>query len=370
MTEVGNIQKILIVDDEAMNRDLLKVFLGTLGFETVDAENGKTALEILEKEKPDLIILDLNMPVMDGFQVLKKVKYNIETKMIPVIVVTALGDEENHLKALELGADDFLTKPFNIHFLKARLNSLLSIKKLYDLNRKYQKELEEKNIKLMNELIKTQEATIVSLATLTEFRDPETGEHLERMRGFARVLAEELKKMQCCNGYISDEYIESIFKSTPLHDIGKVGIPDHILLKPGKLTREEFEIMKTHTLIGGTALKAAVERASLDRSFLDMATLIAYHHHERWDGNGYPFGLKSDNIPLSARITTVADVYDALTSRRVYKQAFPHEKARGIILNGAGSQFDPVIVEAFKRRENDFILLKEKYKDREKKNGK
>ena len=258
---VKNKQRILLVDDEAANRNLLKVFLGSLGYETMDAKNGKLALELLDEKKPDLIILDLNMPVMDGFEVLKKVKKDIRTKMIPVVVVTAFGDEENHLRALELGADDFLTKPYNIYFLRARLNSLLSIKKLYDLNRKYQKELEEKNIRLMNELIKTQEATIVSLATLTEFRDPETGEHLERMRGFARVLSEELKKMRSYNRYITDSYIENIYKSTPLHDIGKVGIPDNILLKPGKLNDEEFEIMKTHTLIGGAALKAAVERA-------------------------------------------------------------------------------------------------------------
>jgi len=356
--------KILIVDDEEYNRQLLTTFLTSLGYATLEAENGKKALKLILEKRPDIVILDLNMPEVNGFEVLNVIKSNPETRMIPVIVITGLGDEQNHLRALENGADDFLTKPFNIHFLRARLRSLLSIKMLYDLNIKYQEKLKESNIELMSELIKTQEVTIVALAKLAEFRDPETGEHLERMREFARVLARELQVMGKYRGYVNDKYIENIYKSTPLHDIGKVGIPDYILLKPAKLTAEEFEIMKKHSLIGGNSIKSAIEHAKMTHSFLDMAKVIAYYHHERWDGNGYPAGLKGEDIPLSARITTVADVYDALTTRRVYKPSFPHEKARKIIIEEKGGHFDPDIVEAFLRREEDFLILKEKFKDK------
>ncbi len=355
---------ILIAEDEEANRKLLVDFLTTLGYRATGVSNGKEALEKILEHKPDIIILDINMPEMDGFEVLKIIKSNPETRIIPVIVITGLGDNENHIKAVELGADDFLTKPFNIHFLRARIRSLLSIKILNDLTRNYQKRLEENNYELLKELIKTQEVTIVALAKLAEFRDPETGEHLERMREYAKVLASELKRMGKYSRYIDDKYIENIYKSTPLHDIGKVGIPDHILLKPSKLTPEEFSIMKKHTVIGGDAIKSAIEEAGMKTSFLDMAKHIAYYHHEKWDGTGYPYGLKGDEIPLSARITAVADVYDALTTKRVYKEAYRHEIAKEIISSEAGKHFDPEIVEAFLSRENDFISLKERYKDK------
>ena len=356
--------KILIVDDEKLNRNFLKTYLTTLGYIPFEAENGKKGLDIIMKEKPDVIILDLNMPEMDGFELLKIIKINPETRMIPVIVITALGDESNHLKALELGADDFLTKPFNIHFLKARLRSLVTIKMLYDINIEYQNKLKESNIELMRELIKTQEVTIIALAKLAEFRDPETGEHLERIREYTRILAEELRKHKKYEKYINDRYIENIYKSSLLHDIGKVGIPDYILLKPGKLTEDEFNIMKKHTIIGGNAIESAIKHVQLEKSFLDMAKNVAYSHHERWDGNGYPYGLKGENIPLSARITAVADVYDALTTRRVYKPPFSHEKAKKIIISEMDGHFDPDIVESFLKREEDFIEYKEKLKDK------
>ena len=355
--------KILIVDDEKLNRDFLKNYLSTLGYTPLEAENGKKGLGIIMKEYPDVIILDLNMPEMDGFELLKIIKINPETRMIPVIVITALGDENNHLKALELGADDFLTKPFNIHFLKARLRSLVTIKMLYDINVEYQNKLKESNIELMRELIKTQEVTIIALAKLAEFRDPETGEHLERIREYVRILAEELKKHKKYEKYIDNRYLEHIFKSSLLHDIGKVGIPDYILFKPAKLTEDEFNIMKKHTIIGGNAIESAIKHVQLEKSFLDMAKNVAYFHHERWDGNGYPYGLKGEDIPLSARITAVADVYDALTTRRVYKPPFPHEKAKNIILSEMDGHFDPEIVDAFIKREDEFLEFKEKLKD-------
>ncbi len=355
---------ILIADDEDANRKLLLDFLTSLGYNVMEASNGQEALEQVLKHKPDIIVLDINMPILDGYEVLKVIKSNPDTRIIPVIIITGLGDNESHIKAVELGADDFLIKPFNIHFLRARIRSLLTIKMLYDLTRKYQKRLEENNLELLNELVKTQEITIVALAKLAEFRDPETGEHLERMREYVRVLTTELKRMGKYEKYIDEKYIENIYKSTPLHDIGKVGIPDHILLKPSKLTPDEFEIMKKHTIIGGDAIKSAIEEAGMQTSFLDMAKHIAYNHHEKWDGTGYPFGLKGEDIPLSARITAVADVYDALTSRRVYKDAYRHEVAKEIISSEAGKHFDPEVVEAFFNREEEFIELKEKYKDR------
>ena len=355
--------RVLIADDVEANRRVLTHFLVDMGYTILEAENGKIALERIMKEKPDIIILDIMMPEMDGIEVCRISKSNPETKMIPIIIITALSDESNHLNALKSGADDFLTKPFNIHFLKARLKSLLALKLMNDMNMEYQKRLKKSNIDLLNQVVSTQDVTILALAKLAEFRDPETGEHLERMREYARVIALTLKNLPAYSSYIDDRYIENIYKSTPLHDIGKVGIPDGILLKPGKLTNEEFDIMKKHSIIGGDALSEAIKLSGMEQSFLDMGKEIAYSHHERWSGAGYPEGLKESNIPLSARITALADVYDALTSKRVYKDAFPHEKARAIILEEKGGQFDPDIVDAFEKNEKEFIDIKKEYRD-------
>jgi putative two-component system response regulator len=237
------------------------------------------------------------------------------------------------------------------------------MKRLYDENQEYQEKLKNDNVSLMQKLIGTQDITIVALAKLAEFRDPETGEHLERMREYAKTIALELKKQDKYKDYITEQYIKNLYKSTPLHDIGKVGIPDKVLLKPGKLTDDEFEIMKRHSEIGGDAISSAVNLSGMTRSFLDMGKEIAYYHHEKWDGNGYPKGLKNDGIPLTARITALADVYDALTTKRVYKPAFPHNKAKAILEEGSGTVFDPDIVAAFISKENEFIKIKEEYKD-------
>ncbi len=356
-------QTILIVDDIDANRKMLSTFLTPMGYSIVEAADGEEALERFQAHHPDLLILDLNMPKMDGFEVCRRLKSDPETKMVPIIVITGLGDDKSHLKALETGADDFLAKPFNIHFLKARLKSALSLKKLHDINIEYQNSLKKSNIELMQKVIATQDVTIVALAKLAEFRDPETGEHLERMREYARILAHGLQNIGKYNKYIDDNYIDSIYKSTPLHDIGKVGIPDSILRKPGKLTPEEFEIMKRHSEIGGDAIASAIKLAGMERSFLDMGQAIAYHHHERWDGNGYPRGLQGEHIPLSARIAAFADVYDALTTKRVYKPAFSHQKSKVILVEGSCTAFDPDIVKAFLGKEKEFVAIKEEYKD-------
>jgi putative two-component system response regulator len=357
--------KILVVDDMDANRSMLRTFLTPLGYTIAEAADGAEALTVFNRERPDLLILDLNMPNMDGFEVCKRLKSDPETKVVPIIVITGLADDKNHLKALENGADDFLAKPFNIHFLKARLKSLLELKRLHDQNLEYQDSLKQSNISLMQRVISTQDITIIALAKLAEFRDPETGEHLERMREFAGIVALELSKHPEYESYITDQYIENIYKSMPLHDIGKVGIPDNILLKPGKLTDEEFEIMKRHSTIGGDAISAAIKPIGSGESFLDMGRVIAYHHHEKWNGRGYPKGLSGEDIPLSARIASLADVYDALTTKRVYKPAFEHEKAKSIIVEESGQSFDPTIVDAFLNKEKEFIEIKEKFKDRE-----
>ncbi len=231
------------------------------------------------------------------------------------------------------------------------------------MTRGYQATLKKINVELMEKLITTQDVTIVALAKLAEFRDPDTGEHLERMREYSKALALKLRKLPKYRYYITEHYIENLYKSSPLHDIGKVGIADDVLLKPGNLSKSEFELMKRHTIIGGDALNDAVQLAGMERSFLDMGKDIAYYHHEKWDGNGYPTGLKEDDIPLSARILALADVYDALTSKRVYKPAFPHTKARTIIIDECAPHFDPDILKAFISLENIFIDIKKHYQD-------
>ncbi len=356
--------KVLVADDIAENRKILSLFLTELGFSVLEAENGRRALDAVMRENPDIVILDVMMPEMSGMEVCRILKSNPATKIIPVVIITALSDEQNHLKALEAGADDFLSKPFNIHFLKARLKSLLSLKIMMDMNRHYQEILKKSNVDLLQKLISTQEVTIFALAKLAEFRDPETGEHLERMREYGKFLALKLKEIPRYRDTIGEEFVENLYKSMPLHDIGKVGIPDNILLKPAKLTEEEFAIMKKHTVIGGDAIRSAIELAGMEGSFLDVGKEIAYFHHERWDGTGYPNGIAGDEIPLPARITAIIDVYDALTSRRVYKSELSHNQACEIIINKSDGHFDPQVLDAFGELETQFRRIKQSHRDR------
>ena len=360
---MANKPSILIADDIPANRHILAQFLGEMGCSVIQTENGREALNQVMREKPDIVILDIAMPEMDGIEVCRIIKSNPLTKIIPVVIITAHGDDEHHLKALDAGADDFLTKPYKIHFLKARLKSLLALKLMNDASLGYQESLKRMNVELMAKLISTQDITIVALAKLAEFRDPETGEHLERMREYTRLIAHKLRELPKYRHYISDRYIENLYKSSPLHDIGKVGIRDDVLLKPGKLSLDEFELMKLHTTIGGDALATATQFSGLDQSFLDMGKEIAYSHHEKWNGAGYPRGLKEEQIPLSARILAIADVYDALTSKRVYKEAFTHEQARRIIVQECKSHFDPEVLSAFLDLEGQFIEIRNRYQD-------
>jgi putative two-component system response regulator len=355
--------RIIVADDMAANRYILSQFLEEMGYSVIQACDGREALDRVMQDKPDIVLLDIAMPEMDGIEVCRILKSNPLTKIIPVVIITAHGDDEHHLKALNAGADDFLTKPYKIHFLKARLKSLLALKLMNDASMGYQESLKRMNLELMEKLISTQDITIVALAKLAEFRDPETGEHLERMREYTRLLAHKLRELAKYEHYISDRYIENLYKSSPLHDIGKVGIRDDILLKPGRLSLDEFELMKLHTIIGGDALATATQFSGLDRSFLDMGKEIAYSHHEKWNGMGYPRGLRGEQIPLSARILAIADVYDALTSKRVYKEAFSHEQARKIIVEECEDHFDPDVLNAFLSLELQFIDVRKRFQD-------
>lgn len=326
------------------NVRLLRGFLSPLGYIVHAAYNGMDALTFVAETPPDVILLDLMMPVMDGFEVCARLKDSPGTRHIPIIIITGLSDREANIRALKAGADDFLIKPFDRVLLEARITSAIKSKLMQDEILQYQRDLEQRVKERTRQVELTQQVTVFSLAKLSESRDTETGDHLERMRSYARELALDLSEQGAFGGAIDETFVEGIYNSSPLHDIGKVGIPDCILLKPGKLTKEEFDIMKTHTLIGGDTLRAADIEAG-QGSFLAMGRDIAYYHHEKWDGSGYPFGLRAEEIAVSARIVALADVYDALASKRPYKEPMSHEETKSIILKGKGAHFDPQVVE-------------------------
>lgn len=351
---------VLVVDDLLENTEVLRAFLQPLGLSVRSTLRGKEALAMVAESPPDAILLDLMMPEMDGVEVCRRLKADPATRHIPVIIITGNSDRDSNVRALEAGADDFVSKPFDRTLLEARLNSSLRTKRLQDALLKHKQELEAEVEARTMEVRRTQQITVFSLAKLAESRDNETGDHLERMRAYAQLLAGELSTWARYQDAIDAEFLEVLYQSTPLHDIGKVGIPDEILLKPGKLTPEEFEIMKAHAVVGGDTLKAADEEAGQD-SFLAMGRDIAYFHHEKWDGSGYPYGLSKESIPLPARIAALADVYDALSSKRPYKEPFSHEKSRAIILEGAGTHFDPDVIEAFLRKEAAFVEIRDRF---------
>ena len=338
--------KILIADDVAENIDVL---MGVLAGEyaIVAARDGAKALALAGQDpRPDLILLDVMMPKMDGYEVCRRLKADPATADIPVLFVTALGGHEEESKGLALGALDYITKPFQPDLVKARVANHLELKRHRD-------HLGELVAARTRELVLTRDVTIFTLANLAETRDPETGGHIRRTQTYVRLLAEKIAGQTRFAGQLDPQSIELLYKSAPLHDVGKVGVPDAILLKPGKLTDEEFEEIKKHTEYGRDALAVGVRELG-ENSFLGYAMEIAYSHHEKWDGSGYPLGLKGEKIPLSGRMMAIADVYDALISKRVYKPPFPHEKAVSIILEGSGSHFDPSLVDAFSEIKESF----------------
>ncbi|GJI96916.1 MULTISPECIES: response regulator [Duganella] len=354
---------ILVVDDIPDNIDLLCAVLED-DYRTKIAVNGERALKIANGEsKPDLILLDVMMPGMSGYDVCKALKANPATRDIPIIFVTAMSETVDEQLGLSLGAADYITKPISAPIVQARIKTQLSMKRVHDFLRDQNNFLETEIEKRTREIVALQDVTIHTMASLAETRDSETGNHIRRTAHYVKTLAEKLRTNPRFSAFLTDKNIELLFKSAPLHDIGKVGIPDRILLKPGRFEGNEFEIMKTHTTLGRDAIRQAERELGLEVDFLKFAKEIAYGHQEKWDGSGYPEGLSGDDIPISARLMAVADVYDALISRRVYKAGMSHEAAVAIIAEGRGKHFDPDMVDAFMELQQDFIDIAKRYAD-------
>lgn len=358
-------KEILAIDDTAQNLSIISELLKDI-YKVKVANSGKKALSYLERAKvPDLILLDIMMPEMDGYEVIKILKNDERTKDIPVIFLTAMNTSEDEKIGLEMGAADYITKPISASIMLSRIKTQLQNKEAADFLKDKNAFLEEEVKKRTKEILDIKDATIFIMASLAETRDLDTGNHLKRTQYYVKALAQKLKNHPNFSHYLNDSVIETIFKSAPLHDIGKVGIADRILLKPAKLTYEEFELMKTHTILGKNAIEHAELEIKAEVNFLKIAKEIAYSHHEKYDGSGYPLGLKGDEIPIPARLMALADVYDALISRRVYKEPISHEKAKNIILNSRETHFDPNIVDAFLKIEDRFLEIAKTYDDSE-----
>jgi putative two-component system response regulator len=355
---------LLIVDDEPINISVLMDLLKA-DYRLVAARNGDQALQrAMGDSPPDLILMDVMMPGMDGYEVCRRLKSEARTRDIPVIFVTAMSDEKDEQRGLALGAVDYVTKPISPPIVEARVRNHVALRQARQALAMQNQILEQRVAERTHELAVTQDITILALATLAETRDNETGNHIRRTQHYVRTLAMALRQKPEYVGELTDSVIDLLFKSAPLHDIGKVGIPDHVLLKPGRLSEEEWLIMRTHPALGRDAIvKAEALLGNRDSSFLRFAREIAYYHHEKWDGSGYPEGLAGSSIPLSGRLMAVADVYDALISRRVYKEPFSHEKAMEIIVDGRGRHFDPNIVDTFVDISDEFRAIAGRYTD-------
>jgi putative two-component system response regulator len=354
---------VLVVDDVPENLTVLGELL--CDEYTVRAANsGPAALHLARvSPQPDLILLDVMMPGMDGYQVMERLRADPATRHIPVICVTALSGSEEEERGLQLGAADYITKPLKPRVVLARVRSQIELKHARDRLSNQNAFLEAEVARRMRENQQVQDAGILALARLAETRDSETGNHLLRTQEYVRRLAQLLRDHPRFNEGLDDHAIDLLAKSAPLHDIGKVGIPDHILLKPGRLDSAEWEIMKTHAQMGAESIERAERDADRPIEFLAVAKLIARHHHERWDGLGYPDGLVGDAIPLPARLMALADVFDALISKRVYKDAFPFTQARDMIAASRGKHLDPAVVDAFVSDFAAFCDIAERHAD-------
>ena len=358
-------QTILVVDDTPDNITLLSALLKDR-YKVRAANNGERALAIAASQpRPDLILLDIMMPGMDGYEVCERLKIDPHTADIPVIFLTAKVQVEDEEFGLRLGAVDYITKPISPPIVLARVETHLTLKRARQFLQDRNAYLEAEVWRRSREVMAIQEVTIMAMASLAETRDNATGNHIRRTQHYVQVLAQHLRHHPRFAVALNDETIELLFKSAPLHDIGKVGIPDRILLKPGRLTPDEFEIMKTHAALGRDAIAAAERCLDTPDSFLRFAREIAYSHQEKWDGSGYPEGLWGEQIPLSARLMAVADVYDALISRRIYKPALPHEQAVAMIREGRDQHFDPDIVDAFLECAEQFRTIAARFADDE-----
>ena len=348
--------KILIVDDEDKHRRLIEALLAPLGYQTLVATSGEEAIRKSRTESPDLVLLDIRIPGTGGFEIARQLKQDEMTNMIPIVMVTALDEAQDRVKALEAGADDFLSKPVDQAELQARVRSLLLVKAHNDHMRHYQQELQEEVANRTRDLeqalqrIKSASLeTLHRLARAAEYKDKDTGGHIQRVAHYAASIGRQMG--------LEDSMVENVFHAAPMHDVGKIGIPDHILLKPGPLSPDEWEVMKLHTAIGGRILAGSVFE------FIRLGETVALSHHEKWDGTGYPRGLWGTEIPLAGRILAVADVFDGLTSRRPYKAALPVNNSLEIMKDGRGKHFDPEVVDAFFAVQDKILRIREEYRE-------
>lgn len=356
---------ILIVDDMPENLSVLSELLRPQ-YRVLAANSGESCLRVAAGQtRPDLILLDVMMPVMDGYAALAQLRSNPATREVPVIFLTALADAADEEFGLQLGAVDYIPKPIKPAVLLARVKAQLEAKQAREWLKGQNDYLEGEVARRMAENEITQRVTIRALAHLAETRDPETGNHILRTQRYVQRMAEALREHTRFSTFLNRHNVDLLAKSAPLHDIGKVGIPDHILLKPGPLDADEWEIMKTHAKLGSDAIEQAESDVDKPLEFLLLAKEIAHWHHEKWDGSGYPDGLSGDAIPISARLMAVADVFDALISARVYKPAMSFEEARKVIAAGRGTHFDPDVVEAFINHFDDFAAIARAFSDSE-----
>ncbi len=351
-----NHSKILIIDDEPEILELLSGILTAKGCNVRTVTDGLKTLNETTDFLPDLILLDVDMPVINGFEICAFLKRTSHLKDIPVIFVSGMSNVEDKMKGFQCGGVDYITKPFNLEEVEVRVDTHLKLRSYHRELEVINKKLEQKVQSQVREITELQMATIFALSKLAESRDDYTGRHLERVQGYCRMVAECLGKSSPYQDVVDACFIGNLIMASPLHDVGKVAIPDNILLKPGKLTPEEFVVMKTHTLIGANTLEQVRQKYPASE-FIHIAIGVARSHHERWDGLGYPDGLFQEEIPLEARIMALADVYDALRSRRCYKEALSHENSCDLIYEQSGRLFDPVVVDVFRKIELEFAEL-------------
>ena len=358
--------KIAIIDDELMNIEVVQGYLELAGYENFQRTTDATqAFELIRTNSPDVVLLDVVMPNISGLDVLAELRMNRETRQIPVIILTASTGSETKLEALNLGATDFLAKPVDPSELVLRIRNVLSVKAHQDHLQHYSNTLEEQVELRTQEVVESRQRIIHCLARAAEYRDDDTGQHVMRVGKYAGIIANQL-------GFDA-KHVELIEQAAQLHDIGKIGISDKILLKNGKLSRDEFDLVKDHCEIGTAIIdplstpesEEYQKHAEIGAKLLDMdgypvmelAGIIAQTHHEKWDGSGYPRGLKGEEIPIEGRITAVADVFDALSNERPYKPAFPLKKCLGILMDGRGTHFDPNVLDAFLARIDDIVCI-------------
>jgi len=354
---------LLVVDDVLNNIQLLISMLSPY-YHVTATDNGVSALRLAAAyPQPDLILLDVVMPDMDGYEVCRRLKTDAATHDIPVMFLTANISSEDEYTGLALGAVDYLAKAPHPEILLAKIKVHLALKAHADSLRNKSHLLESQNDRLQLALDSIRDAAIQAISSIARIRDTETGNHISRTQWYVRQLAIQLSTHPKFSAELTEQAIELMFKSAPLHDIGKVGIRDSILLKPGKLSAAEFEVMKTHTTLGREVIEHAEKQFGNHIDFLAVAKEIAYSHHERWDGTGYPLGLSGEAIPLCARIMAVADVYDALTSRRVYKEGMSHQEAAALIFQGKGTHFDPDVADAFWAIQDEFKAIAQGFTD-------